>query len=84
MELFVDLSAAKIKKARLKDLLTGPERDELANVMRNEPVAPGDTISHHTAKSLMLKGLIERYSNPRGWMACWDQIQRGEITNYKQ
>jgi hypothetical protein len=63
---------------KLKDVLTGPERDELRNVMRNEPVFAGDTISHQTAKSLSQKGLIERDPCNR-WVACWEQIKSGEI-----
>lgn len=60
---------------RLRDYLSGPERDELANVMRNEPVHPGDTISHATARALNNKGLIRRQGV--NWVACWERIKSG-------
>lgn len=63
---------------KLTEQLTKPEREELKNIMRNEPVFAGDTISHHTARALYEKGLIERDASNR-WVACWEQIQSGHI-----
>lgn len=59
----------------LRDYLTPAERDELANVMRNEPVHPGDTISYYTSRALCAMGLIKR--DGVKWVACWDQIKQG-------
>lgn len=59
---------------KLRDYLTGPERQELRNVMTNWPVFAGDTISHATAKSLNLKGLIYRDKNGE-WRPNWDGIK---------
>lgn len=54
--------------------LSKPEQDELKNIMLNEPVFAGDTISHHTAGALKERGLIHR--NPTGeWVADWDAIR---------
>ena len=58
---------------KLRDTLTAPERDELRNVLLNEPVRPGETISHHTANALAARGLIQR--DRKGWVARWDVIR---------
>jgi hypothetical protein len=59
----------------IKDTLSKPEREELKNVMLNEPVHPGHTISHHTAKSLSDKGLIKREPKGPRWVTCWNNIK---------
>lgn len=61
---------------KLKDYLSKPERAELANIMRNAPVFAGDTISHHTAKSLSEKGLVQRDKNGE-WVPNWEAIKGG-------
>jgi hypothetical protein len=62
----------------LKDILTGPERAELQNIMRNEPVAPRDTISRAAAKALVEKGLVERYSHAGGYFKVdWERVKNG-------
>jgi hypothetical protein len=37
--------------------------DELVNIVRNEPVFPGDTISHGTANKLVALGCAKRDKN---------------------
>lgn len=59
---------------KLRDTLNYAERDELQNVMRNYPVFAGDTISHHTARSLRDRGLIKRDRNGE-WVPCWEAIR---------
>jgi hypothetical protein len=58
---------------KLRETLSGPEAAELINFMRNEPVEPGQTISHHTAAALHKRGLAIRTSD--GWRPNWDAIR---------
>jgi hypothetical protein len=66
---------------KLRHLLTPLERDELANVMLNEPVIPGRMLSPDTARSLWYKGLILRVGT--GFMANWEQIKQGTVRRPK-
>ena len=59
---------------KLRERLTSQEREELKNIMRNEPVFAGDTISHQTARSLKDKGLIQRDRNNE-WVVNWPAIK---------
>lgn len=58
----------------LKDKLTEMEKEELKNIMLNEPVFAGKTLSHYTADALGKMGLIKRDVNAH-WVANWDAIR---------
>ena len=62
-------------KINPKGKLSYAERDELRNIMSNEPVFAGDTVSHHTAKSLNERGLVFRNADGK-WMADWSAIRK--------
>ena len=60
----------------LKDELTAKEKEELAHIMKNEPV-PAKNVHWATAvKSLLEKGLILRNPRDKALSVNWDKLKR--------
>lgn len=53
--------------------LSKAARDELKNVALGEPLWPGDTLSHRTARELEAAGFIKR-DKDGNWIVRWDKF----------
>jgi hypothetical protein len=61
---------------KLREELSQIEREELQNIMRNEPVFTGDILCYQAAAALWLKGLVAR-NRDGDWVADWTVIRSG-------